>query len=788
MILGNLKYVVDADISPLKSRFNEVKKVTDKYSDSLKKIGQSLSLYVTAPIVALGGASIKMASDFDESLNKVDVAFKDSAGSIRNWSKTTLTAYGIAQGTALDMAALFGDMATSMGLPTDKAADMSKSLVGLAGDLASFKNIGIDQAMTALNGIFTGETESLKRVGVVMLEDSLNAFALANGINKTVQKMTQAEKVQLRYAFVMSQTTNAQGDFTRTGGGAANQMRVFMESMKEVGVMFGQVMLPYFTSMIKKVNEWITGFKNLTPETKKVIVVVAGIAAAIGPLSLGLGVILKMMPYIITGFAALSSVMLPAIGVILAIGAAYLLFKDRSDDATKAIRSINESVGTEISKMNYLFSAINKAGEGTKERNNLIDIANKRYGSYLPNLLSEKSSLEDIAIAQKAATKALIANLTVKAVDQKITELITKNQEDFNNALGSFINNDKIGTDLGVELTSALQTAVEDATYNGGKYANEVGAKFWNKWYESLSKTTGYTDFTFDDFMKSFFKATDTQLEFNKQLTLLEAFSSKYRTILNGVTGSGDNDASLLSGLIPNLEAQIKKLEAQKLTLFDESEILNISRQIDGLKNKLESLSAWKMNNLEPLKPLESSIIKTGGVITESVQKLRSDLSSIGEVISSNVMPIVIDLGGLIQGALIDSFDMLGTAIGTALAGGKFGGEEFLIMMADWAKQLGAIMVAAGLAVFTFEAQLAINPLAVAAIGAALIVAGAAVKASIASRPGGTGSGGGGGYSSGGNGGGGVTDNPTQHVVFDIRGDVLRALITNDSRNLQRLR
>jgi len=133
--------------------------------EGMKKAGQTLSMAVTAPIVGLGIAAAKLASDFNESLNKVDVAFKDSADEVKTWADTTLESFGIAKGTALDMASTYGDMATSMGLPTDSAAVMSEKLVGLAGDLASFKNIGISEANTALTSIFTGETESLKKLG-----------------------------------------------------------------------------------------------------------------------------------------------------------------------------------------------------------------------------------------------------------------------------------------------------------------------------------------------------------------------------------------------------------------------------------------------------------------------------------------------------------------------------------------------------------------------------------------------------------------------------------------------
>ncbi len=130
-----------------------------KFGKNLQKTGQNFSRNLTIPILGLGAAAVKLASDFEESLNKVNVAFGESSADIQAFAKTTLKSFGIAEGSALEMASLFGDMATSMGLSQDEAAGMSSSLVGLAGDLASFKNIGIEQAQTALSGIFTGRKQ-----------------------------------------------------------------------------------------------------------------------------------------------------------------------------------------------------------------------------------------------------------------------------------------------------------------------------------------------------------------------------------------------------------------------------------------------------------------------------------------------------------------------------------------------------------------------------------------------------------------------------------------------------
>ena len=269
MAESNLRVNITGDSSKLNNAISSASSKLSSFGSKMQSVGSSLSMRLTLPLVAAGGAAIKFASDFQESMNKVDVAFGESKQEVKDFAKTTLKQFGIAEGSALDMAALFGDMATSMGLNQGTASDMSTSLVGLAGDLASFKNIGIDQAQTALAGVFTGETESLKRLGIVMTEANLKSFALSKGMDGNVKSMTQAEKVALRYSFIMQSTANAQGDFGRTSGGAANQMRIFQESLKELSANFGQVILPVFTKIVSFANGLIKKFSELSPKTKK---------------------------------------------------------------------------------------------------------------------------------------------------------------------------------------------------------------------------------------------------------------------------------------------------------------------------------------------------------------------------------------------------------------------------------------------------------------------------------------------------------------------------------------
>ena len=262
-----------------------------KVGDKMAGIGAKMSIGLTTPLAMAGKAAVTAASDYSENLNKVDVAFGKSGEAVKEWSKTAIKEFGLSKNQALEAASLFGDMATSMGLTQPAAANMSTSLAGLAGDLASFKNIDIDQAMTALAGVFTGETESLKQLGIVMTETNLEEFAAKSG--QVYSQMSQAEKVQLRYNYVMAMSKNAIGDYVRTSDGTANSIRTFQGSVENLGIAFGQNLLPAVTPIIQKLTDIVNKFAELSPATQTNIIKIGLLAAAMGPLTTIVGGVTK---------------------------------------------------------------------------------------------------------------------------------------------------------------------------------------------------------------------------------------------------------------------------------------------------------------------------------------------------------------------------------------------------------------------------------------------------------------------------------------------------------------
>lgn len=302
------------NFSEISTKFADMGQKMQNMGQTLTNIGQKMTASITLPLAAAGAASMKLASDLEESRNKVEVVFGSMAQSVEDFAASALESYGLAEGSALTMASTFGAMASSMGLSEQASASMSTSLTALAADMASFYNVSTEVAQTSLQGVFTGETEALKKFGIVMTQTNLEDFAKKMG--KSYDQMSEGEKVLTRYAFVLDATKDAQGDFARTSDGAANTFRVFQESLKELGASLGEQILPIITPIVQAINSLIQKFAALPAPIRKIIVVIGLLVAAIGPVIMiiglfmtSVGAIIAQAPIIAAAFAS----MIPAI-------------------------------------------------------------------------------------------------------------------------------------------------------------------------------------------------------------------------------------------------------------------------------------------------------------------------------------------------------------------------------------------------------------------------------------------------------------------------------------------
>lgn len=196
--------------------------------------------------------SVLAASDFQENVSKTQVVFGDYAEKYIAQSKKMAATTGLSANQYLEQMSLWGAMGKAMGIPTDKMREMSEQLTQLSADMASFHNKDVEQVRTALKGVFTGETEALKEFGVVMTETNLEKFAADHG--KVYKSMSQAEKVMLRYNFVLDQQRLAVGDYQRTNQGFANSFRTLKSNIENALIGIGQQILPPIEKVLSKLN------------------------------------------------------------------------------------------------------------------------------------------------------------------------------------------------------------------------------------------------------------------------------------------------------------------------------------------------------------------------------------------------------------------------------------------------------------------------------------------------------------------------------------------------------
>ena len=267
MTLEELKVVITAETSGLKKELNSLKtqlnkteKTVTKTTGGIKKALSSLTKGFTATaivygLIKVGKQAVQTASDLQEVQNVVEVSFGSMSAEVDKFAENALKKFGLSKLSAKQFASTFMAMSNGMGIAAEAGKNMSLNLTALAGDLASFRNVEQDVAFTALKSVFTGETETLKNFGIVMTEANLEAYALSQGITKSYNAMSQAEKVALRYSFVLNATKGAQGDFARTSNNWANQVRILKEQFKELAGIIGNGLLKVLQPLIILLNK-----------------------------------------------------------------------------------------------------------------------------------------------------------------------------------------------------------------------------------------------------------------------------------------------------------------------------------------------------------------------------------------------------------------------------------------------------------------------------------------------------------------------------------------------------
>jgi len=333
------------------SAFKKFGKSIDTTAKKAKDLGKSLFLKLTLPVGLLGGAFIKAASDAEEISSKFGTVFQNISNEADQTANNLAKNFGLSSVKAKELLGDTGDLLTGFGFTGESALDLSKRVNELAVDLASFTNFsgGAEGASKALTKALLGERESVKSLGISILEEDVKAKIKSLAATGKLTGMTERQaKAYATLEIAVGQSKNAIGDFARTSKGFANQSRILNQRLFDLKVSFGNVILPLATKLVEKLTILSEKFNKLSPANKKLILIIAGLAAVLPPLLIGLGSI------IIAVMALLSPIGL-VIGGIVGLTATALIFKDEFiavfEFVSKKIDSIINSIQSRIDSL-----------------------------------------------------------------------------------------------------------------------------------------------------------------------------------------------------------------------------------------------------------------------------------------------------------------------------------------------------------------------------------------------------------------------------------------------------
>jgi len=260
-------------LAQLASRGNKASSISTALISGINGIGNSAKnakshtfnlasafgkFYATYWLILRSIGSFKKAIDISSSLtevqNVVDVTFGDMKQKVEDLAATSIQDFGMSELTAKQISSRFQAMGVAMGFTQERMSDMSIELTKLAADMASFYNVEQDAVAQDLESIFTGATRPLRQYGLDLTNATLQEWALAQGMQVDIQKMSQAEKTMLRYQYVLANTSAAQGDFARTSGSWANQTRILAQQFEQLGSIVGEVIINTFKPFVTALN------------------------------------------------------------------------------------------------------------------------------------------------------------------------------------------------------------------------------------------------------------------------------------------------------------------------------------------------------------------------------------------------------------------------------------------------------------------------------------------------------------------------------------------------------
>lgn len=261
---------------------NTVQQKMKALGTSMTDIGNKMVKSITLPLTALGVASVKFASDAEETNQKFEAVFKELAYETNIWAEEFATDIGRSKTEIRDFLATIQNTFVPLGMTRRKAQELSKTVVQLALDLAAFNNESESDAISSLQSALVGNHMAMRKYGIIINETLIKQTALNMGFRNSVDELTEEQKALVRLEIIMNATKDAQGIAAKEATNFAGRIKAVTSLAKEAGEQIGEILLPPIADLLGTIKNGLTWFTSLNDSTKRIIVSIAGFAAGIG--------------------------------------------------------------------------------------------------------------------------------------------------------------------------------------------------------------------------------------------------------------------------------------------------------------------------------------------------------------------------------------------------------------------------------------------------------------------------------------------------------------------------
>lgn len=717
-IVASLGIRLSTDLAEFQQGMNKAVKKFKRMSNQIKKVGKNLSKNLTLPIIGAGAGMLVASNRAADYADKIDKA------SIRT---------GLARKTLQELAYVADqagvEYSSIEGAVTKLTRSMSDADYGSIRQVQAFKKLGMsvrdsNGEMRKMKDVFP---EVIGKLSLMDNETERNALSMelfGRGALTLVPLLAElgskgiAELTKKANDLGLVMGDNAISDLVAYKDSMSTLKQEFQAVSRKIAIGFIPIIQTVIVlirqNIIPLVQRWVTSFSKLSQETKKIIIVIAGVVAAIGPLLFVFGKIISIVPMLINGigsfikalkFLKMSMLFLTAnpyamilTGIAVAIAALAISF----NKSTKISSEFTSNLKKEKTAIDDVFGSLKSSETGHKERAEAIKTINSNYGSYLSNMVTEKTSLEDIKKAQAEVLNGKIEDLAFESQRKQIADL-GKDKESAT-----------------VEFYKAIDGISKklDATQKGTFTALVENYK------ETLKSSKDYLGY-FHDYIVS-------------------DIADIYKDV-SGMDMSLGFNSSNAEGAIKTLiieESSLDKKTKELKSSYDA--YIKTLKELYGLKSGDSGGgggSASKRNMIEPGKTGESIVNSTDIKPFEPDEYIDPDKLAESQSRFLTWGKKLIDVGAALEQSFSSLGGSLASSLGTAveaMAAGEMGISGVLnsILMAvlDWAKQFGEQLIAAGFAAVAFKSLLA-TPWTAIAAGAALVVAASVVKGTMQRGP-----------------------------------------------------